>query len=42
MGRDARGPKVVAWNINVQSAWGVSNEEIKDIGAAVKMALQET
>ncbi len=40
-GRDARGPKVVGWNINLQSSHGVKNEEIEAIGEAVKMATRE-
>jgi hypothetical protein len=40
-GRDARGLKVVAWNINLQASFGVRNEEIEAIGVAVEMAVQE-
>jgi hypothetical protein len=40
-GRDARGLKVVGWNINLQSNFGVWNKEIEAIGAAVKLAAQE-
>jgi hypothetical protein len=40
-GRDARGLKVVGWNINLQSSFGVRNREIEAIGAAVKMATRE-
>jgi hypothetical protein len=38
-GRDARGIKVIGWNINLQSSFGVSNEEIEKIGDAVKMVV---
>jgi hypothetical protein len=36
-GRDIRGIKVIGWNINLQSSFGVSNDEIERIGSAVKI-----
>ena len=41
-GRDARGLKVVGWNINLQTSRGVWNREIEAIGAAVKLAARDT
>jgi hypothetical protein len=38
-GRDSRGIKVIGWNINLQSSFGVSNEEIERIGDAVKIVV---
>jgi hypothetical protein len=41
VGSGAEGLKVVAWNINLQTARGVWNWEIDQIGAAVKVAERE-
>jgi hypothetical protein len=40
-GRAPNGLKVIGWNINVQATPGVSNQEIDEIGAAVKDAVRE-
>jgi hypothetical protein len=37
-GRNERGLKVVGWNINLQSSFGVSGEEIQRIAAAARSA----
>lgn len=39
MGHDTRGFRVIGWNINLQSNFGVSNDEINAIGAEVKMRM---
>jgi hypothetical protein len=41
-GSNARGLKVVGWNINLQTSYGVSNKEIDEIGAAVEAAERKT
>jgi hypothetical protein len=41
-GCDPCGLKVVGWNINLQTSFGVSNDEIKEIGAAVKTVARRT
>jgi hypothetical protein len=35
-GQGDRGLKVIAWNINLQSSFGVSGDEIRAVGAAVR------
>jgi hypothetical protein len=39
VGRDTQGLRVIGWNINLQSNFGVSNHEIDVIGKAVKTAM---
>jgi hypothetical protein len=41
-GWGARRLRVVGWNINLQSNFGVSNQEIDVIGTAVKTAIRES
>jgi hypothetical protein len=35
-GRDTNGLRIIGWNINLQSSYGVSNDEIEVIGTVVK------
>jgi hypothetical protein len=40
-GRDSQRPRVLGWNINLQSSHGVSKTDIDKIGAAVKEAARD-